>query len=268
MGSPVTLITGASSGIGADLARVFAAHGHRVVLVARREERLRALAAELVQGGAPAPLVVPLDLAAEGAADRLAAVLAAADMEVQYLVNNAGFGLAGPFARLPRAELVALIAVNIRALTELCSVFVESVARQRGGILNLASVAAFLPGPGMAAYYASKAYILSFTEALHVELAPRGVRVTALCPGPVDTEFGRRAGLPSNRWATPLDVPSRSVAEAGYRGLMRGKSRVVPGFGNKMMVAFSGFLPRIFNAKANARVMARRGALPRAGQDA
>src|SRR5580692_2661620 len=167
----VTLITGASAGIGTELARVFASTGHRVALVARRADRLAALAGEIAAAGGAAPIVIAVDLEQPDAGDRIAAALAAAGVEVDYVVNNAGFGLFGRAIELDRAGQLGIIDVNIRALTDLSLRFSESLIRHRGGILNVSSVAGFLPGPGMAAYYASKAYVLSFTEALRQELA-------------------------------------------------------------------------------------------------
>jgi short-subunit dehydrogenase len=236
---PVAIITGASAGIGAELARVFARNGHALVLVARREARLQALAAELAAEGAPPPLVLPIDLAERGAVARIAQALAAHGLEAEYVVNNAGFGLVGAAVERDRDELLAMIDLNMRALTDLSLAFVDSLVRRRGGILNVASVAGFLPGPGSAVYYASKTYVISLSESLHRELRPKGVRVSALCPGPVLTEFQARAGVGSR--TSILHVPAARVAEAGYRGLMRGKRLVIPGFGNKVMA----FLPRI-----------------------
>ncbi len=192
---PVALITGASAGIGAELARVFAVNGHELVLAARRGDRLEALADEIAASGRPRPTVLTVDLEQRDAVARMAAELAARGLEPAIVVNNAGFGLSGAAAALDRAEQLAMIDLNVRALTELSLTFVDSLARHRGGILNVASIAAFLPGPGMAVYYASKAYVLSFTEALHQELTSRGIRVTALCPGPVPTEFQARSGM-------------------------------------------------------------------------
>src|SRR5713226_7439172 len=177
----VTLITGASAGIGTELARVFASNGHRVVLVARRADRLSTLANEIVAGGGAAPIVIPCDLEQPDAGEKIAAALAAEGAEVEFVVNNAGFGLFGKAVELDRAVQLAIIAVNILAMTDLSLRFSDSLTRHRGGILNLGSLAGFLPGPGMAVYYASKAYVLSFSEALRQELAPRGVRVTTLC---------------------------------------------------------------------------------------
>ena len=212
---PVALITGASAGIGAELARVFARNGHELVLVARREDRLIALADEIAAAGRPRPAVLAIDLEQRDAVARIAAELASRGLEPAIVVNNAGFGLAGTAADLDRDEQLGMIDLNIRALTELSLAFVDSLARHRGGILNVASVAAFLPGPGMAVYYASKAYVLSFSEALHRELKPRGIRVTALCPGPVPTEFQARSGMRADRLATDSD------AVGGSRGANR-----------------------------------------------
>jgi len=195
---PVTVVTGASSGIGAALAHVFSAHGHEVVLVARREQALNAVAESIAAKGRPRPTVLRLDVARVDAARDIAEALARRSLEPEIIVNNAGFGLLGTADKLDRAAQLAMIDVNVRALTELSLAFIESLERRKGGILNVASTAGFLPGPDMAVYYASKAYVVSFSEALHHELKPRGVRVTALCPGPVPTEFQPRAGMARN----------------------------------------------------------------------
>src|SRR2546423_2712909 len=195
---PITLITGASAGIGAALAHEFAAHGHELVLVARREQALDALADGIAAKGVARPTVLPADLGHGDAAQVIAAALERRGLEPDVVVNNAGFGLVGAADTLDRADQLAMIDVNVRALTELSLAFIDSLERRRGGILNVASIAAFMPGPGMAVYYASKAYVLSFSEALHQELKSRGVRVTVLCPGPVATEFHARAGIAEN----------------------------------------------------------------------
>src|SRR5947209_12699119 len=195
MANRVTLITGASAGIGTELARVFASKGHRLTLVDRRGDRLATLASEIVAAGSTAPILIPCDLEHLDACDKIAAALAAKGVEVEFVVNNAGFGLFGSAIELDRAEQLGIIAVNILALTDLSLRFSDSLIRHRGGILNLGSLAGFLPGPGMAVYYASKAYVLSFSDALRRELGPRGVRVTTLCPGSVPSGFQKRAGL-------------------------------------------------------------------------
>jgi short-subunit dehydrogenase len=240
---PVVLITGASSGIGAALAKVFAAHGHELALVARRGDRLEALAGEIAATGRPRPTVVTADLERRDGASAIAAELSSQGLEPAIVVNNAGFGLHGEAAALSRDEQLAMIDVNVRALTELSLMFVDSVARHRGGILNVASLAAFLPGPGMAVYYASKAYVLSFSEALHRELSGGGVRVTALCPGPVQTEFQARAGLSLPSAARMLELSAERVAEIGYDALMTGKRVVIAGIGNRLAVSFMRLVP-------------------------
>jgi uncharacterized protein len=254
----VTLITGASAGIGAELARVFASKGHRLALVARRADRLTALAAEIGASGGAAPMVIPCDLEQPDACDQVAAALAAAGVEVEFVVNNAGFGLFGTAAELNRAEQLGMIAVNIRALTDLSLRFADQLIRNRGGILNLGSIAGFLPGPGMAVYYASKAYVLSFTEALRGELGPRGVRVTALCPGPVPSEFQNRAGFAPGFDSAVLNVSAANVALAGYQGLMANKRAVLPGFGIKIVPVLLRLFPRGFILAAVARFQLRK----------
>jgi short-subunit dehydrogenase len=254
----VTLITGASAGIGTELARVFAANGHRMALVARRADRLTTLAAEIAAAGAAAPIVIVCDLEQPDASDKIAAVLAAEGVEVEYVVNNAGFGLFGHAIELDRAEQLAIIAVNIRAMTDLSLRFSDHLIRHRGGILNVASIAGFLPGPGMAVYYASKAYVLSFSEALRRELAPRGVRVTALCPGPVPSEFQSRAGIEPGFDSAILSVSASDVAQAGYRGLMANKRAVLPGLGIKIVPLLLRLFPRGFVLAAVGRFQLRK----------
>jgi hypothetical protein len=256
--NPVTLITGASSGIGAELARVFSAHGHRVAMVARRADRLNALAAEITASGRMPPIVIPCDLGEADAADRIAMALATERVEIKYLVNNAGYGLLGRVAELDRADQLAMIDLNIRALTDLTLRFVPSVIRLGGGILNVGSIGGFLPGPGMAVYYASKAYVLSFSEALRGELGPRGVHVTVICPGPVPSEFQARAGVKPGFDSAILNVSARDVARDGYRGLMANKRAVLPGLGIKMVPFLLRLFPRDFILWAVAGFQMRR----------
>jgi short-subunit dehydrogenase len=254
----VTLITGASAGIGTELARVFASNGHRVALVARRADRLATLAGEITAAGGTAPIVIPCNLEQSDAGDKIAAALAAAGVEVEFMVNNAGFGLFGNAIELDRAEQLNIIAVNIRALTDLSLRFSDSLIRNRGGILNVGSIAGFLPGPGMAIYYASKAYVLSFTEALRQELAPCGVRVTALCPGPVPSEFQARAGFNPGFDSAILNVSASDVAQQGYRGLMANKRAVLPGLGIKIVPFLLRLFPRGFILAAVGRFQLRK----------
>jgi uncharacterized protein len=255
---PVTVVTGASAGIGAALARVFARNGHALALVARRGERLKALAEDIASTGPPAPLVIVADLVAPGAAEKIGAALRAQGVEPQFMVNNAGFGLLGTAASLDRGEQLAMIDLNMRALTELSLAFVDSLARQGGGILNVGSMAGFLPGPGMAVYYASKAYVLSLSEALHAELKPRGVRVCVLCPGPVPTEFAARAGASKDLAPGLLTQSAERVAEMGYRGLMQGRRLVVPGLANRLITALVPLIPRRLLLGAVFRRQSRR----------
>jgi short-subunit dehydrogenase len=254
----VTLITGASAGIGAELARVFASNGHRVALVARRADRLATLADEIKAAGGTAPIVIPCNLEQPDAGDQIAAALAAEGAEVEFVVNNAGFGLFGNAIELDRAEQLNIINVNIRAMTDLSLRFSDSLIRHRGGILNVGSIAGFLPGPGMAVYYASKAYVLSFTEALRQELAPQGVRVTVLCPGPVPSEFQERAGFEPGYDSSVLDVAAADVAREGYRGLMADKRAVLPGLGIKIVPLALRLVPRGFVLAAVGRFQRKR----------
>jgi uncharacterized protein len=241
---PVTLITGASAGIGRALAHVFARHGHELILIARREQRLAELADAIAAQGHKRPLMLPLDLVRPDAVERIGHALASLDVEPEFVVNNAGFGLFGAAASLDLNEQLAMIDLNVRLLTDLSLAFIEPLQRRRGGILNVASVAGFLPGPGMAVYYASKAYVVSFSEALHRELKPRGVRVTVLCPGPVPTEFQARAGVTTERVQRLITQPAERVAQEGYRGLMAGRRLVIPGFANKLVTFLLRLTPR------------------------
>lgn len=258
MAAPIALITGASDGIGLELARIFSENGHRVALVARREELLRTLADELVAKGAKPPVVITCDLARADAGDVIAAALRAADVEPDYVVNNAGYGLFGEASDLPIAAQRDMIAVNVSALTDLSVRFSESLARHRGGILNVGSVAGFVPGPRMAVYYATKAYVLSFSEALCEEMRRRGVRVTNLAPGPVPTGFQRRAGYHPGKHSPTATQSAREVALAGYRGLMAGKRLVVPSFFNRLITIAAKVLPRGFVVRAMGVIQRRR----------
>jgi uncharacterized protein len=254
----VTLITGASAGIGMELARVFAANGHRLALTARRADRLEALANEIVAKSGRKPIVIACDLEQPDAGDKISAALTAADVELDHLVNNAGFGVFGDATKRDRAEQLGIIDVNIRALTDLSLRFADQLVKNKGGILNVGSVAGFLPGPGMAVYYASKAYVISFTEALRGELGRRGVRVTVLCPGPVPSEFQARAGFAPGFDSAVLNVSAANVALAAYRGLMANKRAVLPGLGIKIVPFLLRFFPRGFILAAVGRFQMRK----------
>ena len=254
----VALITGASAGIGYELAKIFAGNGHRVALVARRLDRLQTLSDEIVRAGGKEPLIIACDLQEVDAGEVISAALASADVEAEYLVNNAGFGLMGEWLQLDRSEQLGMIDVNVRALTDLSLRFADALARHQGGILNVASLAGFLPGPRMAVYYATKAYVLSFSEALFCELGPRGVRVTALCPGTVPTEFQERAGIVPGFDSRVLSISAANVALAGYRGLMAGKRLVLPGLGMKVIPFMLRFVPRAWVVALVGRVQSGR----------
>jgi len=253
----VTLITGASAGIGMELARIFAAKGHRVALTARRVDRLNQLAGEIIAAGGAQPIIISCDLEQADACDTIEGALAAAGVEVEYLINNAGFGVFGRAIKRDRNDQLGMIVVNIRALTDLTLRFADQLIRNRGGILNLGSIAGFLPGPGMAVYYASKAYVLSFSEAMRRELAPQGVRVTVVCPGPVLTEFQTRAGFSPGVDSAILNVPAAEVARQGYEGLMANKRAVLPGLGIKMVPFLLRLFPRSFVLAAVGRLQLR-----------
>ena len=240
MATPVALITGASAGLGVDFARQLSAQGHRLVLVARRLDRLEELAAEL--GNARA---VACDLSTAGAVAQLMADLAAHDETVETLVNNAGFGLWGRFFGLDAKQQREMVDLNVGALTELTrAVAPGMVERKQGRILNLASTAAFQPGPRMAVYFATKAYVLSLTEALHEELKPYGISVSALCPGPTKTEFGEIAGFSGSSAFARISASSSHVARVGLHGLARNKAVVIPGLINKAGAQGHRVLPR------------------------
>jgi len=237
------LVTGASAGLGACFARALAARGRDLVLVARRTERLEALAAEL--GGRVRVEVLPLDLVTDGATERLAAFCAERDLAVDLLVNNAGFGAQGAFARLDRERQTRMLRLNGEVLVDLTHRFVgPMLERGHGGVLNVASTAAFMPGPHMGVYYASKAFVLHFTEALAAEVRGSGVRVSALCPGPTETEFREVAGRPRSRVLDSVAMQAEPVVEAGLRGLERGRTVVVPGAFNTLCAVAVRALPR------------------------
>lgn len=236
----IALISGASAGLGDEFARQLSQRGHRLVLVARRKERLDALTKEL--GNARA---VAIDLSQAGAVAKLMADIDAAGEHVDLLVNNAGFGLAGRFDEQDPARLRQMIDLNCGALTELCrAVAPQMVERRSGAILNVASTAAFQPGPKMAVYFATKAFVLSLSEALHEELKPHGIKVTCLCPGPTRTEFGEVAGFGGNSLFERVAMTAPKVVDAGLKALDSNRAVVVTGVVNKVGAASTRFAPR------------------------
>jgi short-subunit dehydrogenase len=236
----VALITGASAGLGVEFARQLSKRGHRLVLVARRKERLEELAREL--GNARA---VEMDLSKSGAATKLVAELEQHGETVDLLVNNAGFGLIGRFAELDAKRERQMIDLNVGTLSDLCrAVAPAMVERKSGGIVNVASTAAFQPGPNMAVYFATKAFVLSLTEALHEELKPHGIKVSCLCPGPTRTEFGDVAGFGGNGLFDKVAMNAPEVVKAGLEGLDKNKAVVIPGVVNKVGAVSGRFAPR------------------------
>ncbi|HZI19440.1 MAG TPA: SDR family oxidoreductase [Pyrinomonadaceae bacterium] len=239
------LVTGASGGIGEELARLFAADGTDLVLVARSRERLQSLADELSGRHGVAARVLAKDLSEPSAPREIYEELAAGGVEVETLVNNAGFGSYGLFAETDLAHELRLLQVNVVALTHLTKLFLPGMlARRRGYVMNVASTAAFQPGPLMAVYYASKAYVLSFSEALSNETEGTGVVVSALCPGPTETGFVAAAGMEQSKLFERGAMTAREVAEAGYRGMLDGKRLVIPGLRNSLVARTVGLVPR------------------------
>ena len=243
-GRPLALVTGASAGIGLELSRILAREGHDLVLVARRESQLKELADTLKDSYGAESTVVGVDLAQPDAAQQVATGVGGAPVDV--LVNNAGFGGLGSFAQRPRDDDMRMLAVNVTALTDLTKQFLPGmVARGRGRILNVASTAAFQPGPFMAVYYASKAYVLSLSQALAEETSGTAVTVTCLCPGPTESEFHGVAGTDAQPLTSgALMMTASAVAEAGYRAMMRGKMVEIPGVHNKVGAQSVRLAPR------------------------
>ena len=241
----VALVTGASAGLGLEFARQLSKRGYALVLAARRKERLEELAAQL--GNARA---VAIDLSKKDASAKLIADVESHGEVVDLLVNNAGFGLIGRFAELDAKRERQMIDLNVGTLTDLCrAVAPGMIERKSGGIINVASTAAFQPGPKMAVYFATKAFVLSLSEALHEELKPHGIKVTCLCPGPTRTEFGDVAGFGGNGLFDKVAMEAPGVVAAGLRGLDKNKAVVVPGLLNKVSANSGRFAPRSFVRK-------------------
>lgn len=250
------LITGASAGIGRALAQRFARDGARLILVARREERLRELAAQLEVAGAPDPVVLPWNLAEPGAAERLADDLDQHGLHVDVLVNNAGVGLHGPLVQQSTERLHEILTLNVEALSMLTRRLLPAmIQRGRGGVLNVASTAAFQPGPGMAAYFATKAFVLSLSEALHEELRGSPVTCTALCPGATSTEFIEIAGVPETRMMRLVSQTPETVARRGHRAFRRGRAIAVSGWLNGLGTLGVRWAPRAWVRRTVARLL-------------
>ena len=245
------LITGASSGIGLELARCFAADGCRLVLVARNTTALQSLACELQQTHKIEARVLTADLSLPETPKHIFEELRKAGVTVDVLVNNAGFGALGAFAELPLQRQLEMLQVNINALTELTGLFLSGmIQRGRGGILNVGSVAGFEPGPGMAIYHATKAYVLSFSEALAEELTGTNVTVTALCPGPTTTNFGNVANFLRERRLKKIPkMSAETVARCGHQVFRKGRVLAIPGFRNHFLIFLIRIMPRRYVRK-------------------
>jgi short-subunit dehydrogenase len=243
--SKTALITGASGGIGYELALLFARDGYDCILVARSQDKLKELASRLEREHHVKTLVIGKDLSKPSAVDEIYEETTAAGLVVDALVNNAGFPVFGLFNETDLQAELEMLQVNVIALTALTKLFLKPMVERRSGrILNLASTAAFLPGPLMAVYYASKAYVLSFSQALANEVQGTGVTVTALAPGPTRTGFQKRGAMEDSRLVQGQIADAASVALAGYRGLMAGKTLVIPGFANKLIPWVGRLSPR------------------------
>lgn len=250
------LVTGASSGIGLELTRLLAKDGYDLILAARDEQRLNALAAELKETHGIRVYVMPVDLAVHGAAADLISRIKAEDLHVDILINNAGFNLWGMVADVAEEGLLRMIQVNIAALTELTRLLLpDMLAKRSGKILNLGSTGSFSPGPMSAVYCATKAYVLSFSEALAEEVRGSGVTVTVLCPGPTDTEFALRSDMLKTRAFRSRTMEASQVARIGYRAMMKGKPTVIAGLMNNLMIFGMRFAPRAAVVRTARRIM-------------
>jgi short-subunit dehydrogenase len=254
------LVTGASSGIGRELARLAAKDRRDIVLVARRREALEALADDLTKRYGVVAEIVVADLAQPDSPARVVAEAKARRAPIEVLVNNAGLGVHGFFRETPLEKELETIRVNVLALTHLTKLVVPGmIERRRGIVLNIASTAAFQPGPLMAVYYATKAYVLSFTEALAEELDGTGVTATALCPGPTRTEFQEKTGMGDvPMFRSPLVLDAAKVAHAGWEGAKRGRRVVVPGVANRILALGARISPRKLATKIARRIQENR----------
>ncbi len=244
-----TLITGATAGIGYELAKLFARDNNNLILVARSHENLERVSQEL--GSKNIDIIAKsVDLANMDECNQLILFIEEKNLKVDILVNNAGIGSFGDFKDISFEEEERLIDINIKALTKLTKYFLpKMVLNKSGGILNVASTAAFCAGPRMATYYASKAYVLNLTEAIHEEVKATGVKVSCLCPGPVKTEFQSKAGIKKSKKAEKYLMDSESVAKTGYKAFKKGKVIIIPGFKNKVLVMLNKILPRAISRK-------------------
>jgi len=253
-GAGRVLITGGSVGIGSALADVFAGHGHDVILVSRNREKLEARGRDLHEKFGVQVTCLPEDLTDPSAPRRLHQEISARKLDVPYLVNNAGVGLYGKFATTDLDAELKMIQLNVTSVVELTKRFLPAmIERGTGRILNVASTAAFVPGPWMSVYYATKAFLLSFSEAIDYELKPKGITVTTLCPGPTESEFKVRAGSQRSRLFEAFVMDAPRVARVGYDAMMKGKPLVIPGLRNKLIPIAARVVPRPMMATLSHR---------------
>jgi short-subunit dehydrogenase len=251
--NPTALITGASSGIGRALAEQFAARGYALVLVARHAETLRDVGRAL--SGSPGVNVIAADLSAPRSARALVDQLNAEKVQIDVLVNNAGFGMQGEFVDLPVDRQIDMIHLNVMTLTELMRLLLPGMLERRtGGVLNVASTAAFQAGPMMSVYYATKAYVLSVTEGVAEEVAGRGLNVSCLCPGPTETNFAGRAGMIGTNLFKGARMTAEDVAREGFEGWNRGETIVIPGWANRRGALLAKLAPRSMVRRAVKRL--------------
>lgn len=253
------LVTGASSGIGRELSKLFAKDGYNLVLVARDEARMIKLGEELVGRYAVSPKIIAKDLALPDAAGELYDQLRSENIDVDFLVNNAGFGQWGKFHEVDHQTLYDMIAVNLTSLTKLTRLFLpDMIARGFGGLLNVASAAGYVSGPNSAVYYATKAYVIHLTEAIAEELKDTGVTVTVLCPGPTKTQFFKRSEAAGTRLEDIFPQEADKVAEIGYKALMRGRRNVIPSWFYKILIFGTRFMPRRLVTKVSQWQLSRK----------
>lgn len=254
------LITGASSGIGLELAKIFAQNGHDLVITARRKERLEDLKSELEKEYNISVSIFTADLAEKNAPQELFDFTRQENLEIDFLVNNAGIGDYGFFHEADWEKNGAIIDLNIRSLTHLTRLYLpELIKKERAYIMNVASTAAFQPGPLMSVYYASKHYVLAFSEAIANELSDTGVTVTTLCPGPTESEFQQEANMEKSKLFDRFPVAtSREVAEYGYKAMLKGKRVAIHGVMNKLSPKFTGFFPRSFITAVVRKIQERK----------
>lgn len=255
MSNDTVLVTGASSGIGRELARCFATEGCRLVLLARKRHALQELADELRTDYKTTSEILPADLAEPGTPNRIFEHFRVNGTKIDVLVNNAGFGTHGAFLSTPAERQIDMVQVNVTALMHLTRLLLPAmVQRRRGGVLNVASTAAFQPGPFMTVYYATKAFVLSFSEALAEELVGTGVTITALCPGPTLTNFMQVAGAPDSRFFRKTAMSAKSMARAGHRAFRQGRVISIPGVGNSLLAFSVRLSPRRLVRKITKRL--------------